>query len=81
MNDELANAVLQCKINEAIEMVFNGGGFIDGSHHKQYCLDQVLRILLGDKYDEAVAAECDPVYGTSNEDGPNTYSWDEGIAP
>jgi len=47
----------------------------DGSHHKQWQLDQIVRALTGGKYDEYVA------YQKHGEDGPNTYSWDEGIAP
>ena len=48
---------------------------IDGSHHKTWVIDQVARILTGDGYDKFVNSYCD------GEDGPNTYSWDEGSAP
>lgn len=74
-------------------------GSSDGGHHKQYALDQVLRILtncpveqrtakdyrgeeyvynaLGesDLYKQVVAAFED------GEDGPHTYSWEEGTPP
>ena len=50
-------------------------GQIDGGHHKAWVIDQVARALLGDEYDAWVAAM---KYG---EDGPETYEWNEGIAP
>lgn len=48
--------------------------FYDGAHHKQYGLDQIVRIISGEKYSELVASE------TVGEDGPDTFVWDEGIA-
>ena len=27
---------------------------IDGAHHKMWCLDQITRVVYGDKYDEFV---------------------------
>lgn len=48
-------------------------GWYDGGHHKQWVIDQMLRILLGDKYAETVAL--DP------EDEDEYEPWDEGIAP
>ena len=59
---------------EAVEMIVRYGG-IDGSHHKAWVLDQVVRILAGDNYDAIVAD------ARSGEHGPHTYDWDEGIAP
>jgi len=59
---------------EALEFIFQWGG-IDGGHHKQWTLDQVARILAGDKYEQMVAEY------KAGEDGPDTYEWDEGIAP
>jgi len=47
-------------------------GDIDGAHHKQWLLDQVLQALLGDEY-LAWLAE-------TNKD-PSDFVWDEGIAP
>ena len=38
-------------------------------------LDQVVRKLTGDEYLNWVVEHC------NGEDGPNTYEWDEGIAP
>jgi hypothetical protein len=48
-------------------------GMTDGAHHKQWVIDQMLRILLGDKYAEFVALDD----GDEDEYEP----WDEGIAP
>lgn len=44
---------------------------IDGDHHKMWCIDQMLRKLLGDGYDDWVKA--------ATNDG--TEEWDTGIAP
>ena len=62
------------RVTAAIEIISKYGG-IDGGHHKQWVLDQVMRILLHDCYDEWLATYC------KGEDGPDTYSWDTGIAP
>lgn len=56
----------------------------DGAHHKAWAIDQMVRALLGQRpgYDEPteeyrawVREYC------RGEDGPDTYEWDEGIAP
>jgi hypothetical protein len=43
---------------------------VDGDHHKMWVIDQMVRALTGDDYEMWV-----------RKDGPNTYSWDEGVAP
>lgn len=58
----------------ALDVAFNYAQ-IDGGHHKTWVIDQMVRALTGDEYDAWVANYCD------GEDGPETYSWDEGIAP
>jgi hypothetical protein len=50
-------------------------GQTDGAHHKAHVIDQVVRILTGDGYDAWIREYRD------GEDGPETYEWDEGIAP
>jgi len=50
-------------------------GQIDGSHHKAWVIDQMVRILAGDEYENIILG------AKSGEDGANTYSWDEGIPP
>jgi hypothetical protein len=50
-------------------------GQIDGDHHKTWVIDQVVRTLTGASYEQWVSAY------QNGEDGPDTYDWDEGIAP
>jgi hypothetical protein len=58
-----------------VKEIITAYGCIDGGHHKQWLLDQVIRILTGDEYAQWVEDYQDGV------EGPNTYEWDEGIAP
>ncbi|MDB5716166.1 MAG: hypothetical protein JWO15_3563 [Sphingomonadales bacterium] len=62
------------RIFDAVELAITYGS-IDGAHHKQWVIDQMIRILLGDEYEKTIANAKD------GEDGPNTYGWDEGTAP
>jgi len=48
---------------------------IDGEHHKTWVIDQMVRTLTGDGYEQWVAEHND------GEDGPNSYTWHEGITP
>lgn len=48
---------------------------IDGAHHKAWVLDKMVRALLGPKYDSWIRDY------KRGDDGPQTYDWDEGIAP
>lgn len=50
-------------------------GGIDGEHHKTWVIDQMVRALTGTDYANWVQES------KVGEDGPNTYTWDEGIAP
>ena len=70
-NEEMTN---EKKIEETLDLLFSYGQ-IDGGHHKAWCIDQAVRILSGDRYEEAIKEYED------GEDGPHTYDWDEGIAP
>lgn len=63
----------QRRIENALGYIERYGG-IDGAHHKQWVLDQVVRCLTTD-YPAWVKAQKD------GEDGPETYDWDEGIPP
>lgn len=58
----------------ALDIALQCGG-IDGDHHKAWVIDQMVRVLTGPAYDEWVRKACD------GEEGPETYGWDEGIAP
>lgn len=62
------------RVQLALELINECGG-IDGDHHKTWVIDQTVRILAGDGYEAWIAAHC------AGEDGPETYTWDEGIAP
>jgi hypothetical protein len=75
MNEKTEKAIsaileFENRIEAAANMIIDYGG-IDGGHHKQWVLDQTLRILLGDGYQQWLSNYC--------EDG--RYEWDEGIAP
>ena len=50
-------------------------GQIGGDHHRCWVLDQVVRALVADQYEDWVKGYKD------GEDGPDTYDYDEGIAP
>ena len=69
-------AALEGEKAELVGFIGEWGG-IDGSHHKQWLLDQLLRLALKttENYTEWVAEWED------GEDGAETYSWDTGIAP
>lgn len=56
------------------ELVYKWGG-IDGSHHKQWLIDEIIKLIAGDNYESWVKAY------NNGECGDSTYEWDEGIAP
>ena len=64
------------RISRALTLARQYGG-IDGAHHKNWVIDQMVRALCGDQasYDKFVAD------AKAGEDGPETYDWDCGIAP
>jgi hypothetical protein len=62
------------KILRAVAIAFEDGQ-VDGSHHKMWVIDQMVRVLTGDNYEALVKLHC------LGEDGDNTYDWDCGIAP
>lgn len=62
------------KIDAALDLLIRYGQ-VDGDHHKAWVIDQAVRILAGLDYEQTIKDACD------GEDGPNTYEWDEGIAP
>lgn len=66
---------LKDRINKALDMIFRYGQ-IDGDHHKAWLIDQVVRNLLGDKYEEFVT-----LYEVDEDSGEKEYEWNEGIAP
>ena len=62
------------RIEQAIDLAVQYGG-IDGAHHKSWVIDQMVRALAGEEYEALVAN------AKAGEDGPDTYEWEEGIAP
>lgn len=66
--------ICETVIEEAILIAVQFGG-IEGEHHINWVIDQMVRILSGKNYDEIVKNACD------GDEGPNTYKWDIGIAP
>ena len=68
-DDEVMN-----RVQLAVELAVRYGG-IDGSHHKMWVIDQMVRILAGKDYEDVARRACD------GEDGPNTYSWSVGVVP
>ena len=59
---------------KVLDLIFEYGQ-IDGGHHKMWVIDQIVRILTKDKYNEWIK---NYVY---DEETGDTYSWDKGIAP
>ena len=60
---------------EDIMSLISDYGQIGGDHHKAWVLDQIVHIIMKDKYDEFVKYYCE------GEDGPDTYGYDAGVAP
>lgn len=65
---------LEDRVDRALDTASIFGG-IDGSHHKTWVIDQMVRALTGDKYRTWVERVCD------GNEGPDTYTWETGIAP
>ncbi len=63
-------------INKILNLISNYGG-IDGAHHKQWLLDQIVRCATGTRAEYAKWVD----KYEDGEDGPKTYTWDIGIAP
>ena len=64
------------RIEKALEIAWDYGQ-IDGSHHRLWVIDQMVRVLCGneEEYKKWVKKYEEPL-----EDG-DYYSWDKGIAP
>ncbi len=50
-------------------------GSIEGEEHARWCLDQVVRLMTGDRYAQWVADH------RRGDDGPDAYPWDVGVEP
>lgn len=62
------------KIQQAIKIAVEYGG-IDGAHHKDWVIDQMVRALAESDYEKIVADAC------KDENGETVYEWNTGIAP
>jgi len=62
------------EIDGALAVARKYGG-IDGAHHKAWVIDQMVRALTGNEYETWVRE------AKAGENGPETYDWDEGVAP
>ena len=62
------------RISAALEIARQFGG-IDGAHHKDWVIVQMVCALTGPNYEKFVTD------AKNGKDGPNTYSWEVGIAP
>jgi hypothetical protein len=73
-------------VKEILGLIKCYGG-IDGAHHKQWVLDQIVRISCFCQQDETGKYTSNFVYEKwieeymDGENGPKTYSWDTGITP
>lgn len=60
------------RINMALNMLIQFSQ-IDGSHHKAWSIDQVTRILAGEKYEDLVK------WYEGDEESDEYYTWDKGV--
>lgn len=71
---EVAKRAVSEATTEALGFALRFGGF-ESADNKAWVIDQMCRALLGDAYEQFVAN------AKAGEEGPETYSWDTGIAP
>jgi hypothetical protein len=62
-------------MRDCLELAFQYSQ-IDGAHHKNWVIDQMVRKLTGENYEQFV-----DYYAAEDDDGNPEYEWDEGIAP
>jgi hypothetical protein len=63
-----------CGVERALEIADDHAGHGE-AHHKAWVIDQMLREILGEEYQEWIT---EWEFGGH---GPRTYEWDKGIAP
>ncbi len=73
-NEDEGREGLEKRIKKALEVAIHYGQ-TDGVHHKAWVIDQMVRALAGDQYEKIVAES------RAGEEVPESYNWDEGIAP
>lgn len=62
------------RVEKAIAIAIRYGG-IGEAHHKAWVIDQMVRVLAGENYEQIIRE------ANEGDDGPNTYDWDTGIIP
>lgn len=62
-------------VEAALEIVERFGDCAGETHHQAWLIDQMVRALTGDEYASWVAEH------KAGDEGPNSYSWNEGVAP
>lgn len=73
---ETLKAQLPENIAEAVELI--NRYYPDAQHHEHWVVDEVLKAILGDKYDQFIEAYESP-RGEKGERWVN--NWDAGVAP
>jgi hypothetical protein len=63
------------RIKEAINIAFKYGQ-IDGSHHRLWAIDQIVRVLCGD-----IGTYAKFISDYETDENGKEYEWDTGIAP
>ena len=86
---------LEGRVGVVLELINSYGGE-DGSDHKQWVLDQIVRVLTGCQFKGKTEGQANTFinfdkndnylqwvkkYEYGDEDLEDTYSWDEGTAP
>lgn len=65
-------AEAQTREQRVLDLIVDYGS-IDGAHHKQWVLDQIIRVIIGVNYEAFIEAYM------RNDEG--NVAWDVGIAP
>jgi hypothetical protein len=71
-------ALLRARIRVALDTAERYGG-IDGAHHKQWVISQMVRALLGS--DQEYGKWLEEQKEEPEDEDWGAYEWDEGIAP
>ncbi len=61
----------------SLDILISYGSF-DGSHHKMWAIDQAVRVLAGDKYDDLIKSYRGKYIKSLD---CYEYEWDQGIPP
>ena len=72
---ELVTALREYNRRIQIALEYAEYGSFDGADHRMWVIDQMVRALTGDEYEKWRRDY------EAGEYGPDTYYWDEGIAP